>query len=293
MRKKLSPLRSIHHVERYGMITVGIFFMVAGFYYFLVPVDLVVGGVSGIGLIINRFTDASIATWVVIFNAFLLILAYLLIGKKSFLRSLYGSILYPLFLFIFELTPPLNIDDYLIASIFGGVIVGIGFGIVVRYGGTSGGTDIPVKIIHKYFKLPLSYAVYLVEGSIILIGMLTLGSQNIVYGLYALISIYVVGIATDRMVIGTNSLKTVHTITDYPEKIKNALFERLERGVTVVPVEGGYTKLKKTMLITVITKDEYYILRELVAKIDPQAFVYASPATEIHGDFETRQEDES
>jgi len=267
--------------------------MVAGFYYFLVPVDLVVGGVSGLGLIINRFTESSLAVWVVVFNSVLLTLAFFLLGKKAFARSLYGSMLYPLFLFIFEYTPSLNIDDYLIASIFGGVIVGIGFGLVVRYGGTSGGTDIPIKILHKYFKMPLSYAVYFVEGGIILMGILTLGSQNIVYGLYALISIYVVGIATDKMVIGTNALKTVHTITDHPDAIKNAIFERLERGVTVVPVEGGYTQMKKTMLITVITKDEYYILRDLVATIDAEAFVYASPATEIHGDFESRQEDES
>lgn len=293
MRRELSPLRRIHGIERYGMITIGIFFMVAGFYYFLVPVDLVVGGVSGLGLIINRYTESSLAIWVVIFNVFLLTLGYFLLGKKAFFRSLYGSLLYPLFLFLFEFTSPLNIDDYLIASVFGGVIVGAGFGLVVRYGGTSGGTDIPIKIIHKYFKLPLSTSVYLVEGGIILLGIFTLGSQNIVYGLYALISIYVLGLATDRMVIGTNSLKTVHTITDFPSDIKNAIFERLERGVTVVPVEGGYTENKKTMLITVITKDEYYILRDLVAKIDPEAFVYASPATEIHGDFETRQEDES
>ena len=289
--RELGPLRRIKSIERYAMITLGIFLMVAGFYYFLVPVDLVIGGASGIGLILARFFDSGIALVVFILNVGLLVMAYFLLGKKSFLRSVYGSLVYPLILFLLELFPTLNLDDFVIASIFGGALVGVGFGIVVKYGGTSGGSDIPVKIIHKYFKIPLSVSVYIVDGGIILAGILTASGNEALYGLYSLISVFVLGRAADRMVIGSNTLKTVHTITEFPEKIKNEVFKQLDRGVTLVPVEGGYTTHKKTMLITVITKAEYYALRNLVAKIDPNAFVYASPASEIHGDFEMRQEE--
>ena len=289
--RELGPLRRIKSIERYAMITLGIFLMVAGFYYFLVPVDLVIGGASGIGLILARFFDSGIALVVFILNVGLLVMAYFLLGKKSFLRSVYGSLVYPLILFLLELFPTLNLDDFVIASIFGGALVGVGFGIVVKYGGTSGGSDIPVKIIHKYFKIPLSVSVYIVDGGIILAGILTASGNEALYGLYSLISVFVLGRAADRMVIGANTLKTVHTITEFPEKIKNEVFKQLDRGVTLVPVEGGYTTHKKTMLITVITKAEYYALRNLVAKIDPNAFVYASPASEIHGDFEMRQEE--
>ena len=288
---RLEPLRRIKSLERYAMITLGIFLMVAGFYYFLVPVDLVIGGASGIGLVLARFFDSGIALVVFVLNAGLLVMAYFLLGKKAFLRSLYGSLLYPGILFILELFPTLALDDFVIASIFGGALVGVGFGIVVRYGGTSGGSDIPVKIVHKYFKIPLSVSVYIVDGGIILAGILTASGNEALYGLYSLISVFVLGRAADRMVIGSNTLKTVHTITEFPDLVKNEVFKQLDRGVTLVPVQGGYTTHDKTMLITVITKAEYYTLRNLVAKIDPNAFVYASPASEIHGDFEMRQED--
>jgi uncharacterized membrane-anchored protein YitT (DUF2179 family) len=291
--RNLSALRQISLSERYGFISAGIFLMVCGFYFFLVPADLVIGGVSGLGLVINRFVTIPIGLIVFITNIFLLILAYLFLGKKAFIRSVYGSLLYPLFLILFEtFLTPLPIEDLFIASVFGGLLTGIGFGIVVRYGGTSGGSDIPIRLANKYLKLPLSLGVYLVDGLIIIIGAFTLGrADTALYALYALIAIFVVGRAADRMVIGSNTLKTVHIITSLPTLIKDEIFKRLDRGVTIVPIEGGYTQEKKTMLITVITRNEYYTLRDIVADKDAAAFVYASPATEIHGDFGKREDD--
>ena len=291
--RRLNPLRQISFLERYGIITFGIFLMVCGFYFFLVPVDLVTGGVSGLGLILNRFITIPIGLIVFIANAFLLLLAYVLLGQKAFIRSLYGSLLYPAILIIFEtFLNPLPITDLFIASVFAGLLIGVGFGIVIRYGGTSGGSDIPIRLLNKFLKVPLSSGVYIVDGLIIVAGAFTLGSSDTaIYALYALISVYVVGRAADRMVIGSNALKTVHIITKVPDLIKAAIFERLDRGVTLVPIEGGYSLEKKSMMITVITKNEYYTLRDIVAEIDAEAFVYASPATEIHGDFQKREDD--
>jgi len=291
--RRLNPLRQISFIERYGIITFGIFLMVSGFYFFLVPVDLVIGGVSGLGLILNRFISIPIGLTVFVANAFLLLLAYLLLGKKALIRSLYGSLLYPAILIMFEtFLTPLPITDLFIASVFAGLLTGVGFGIVIRYGGTSGGSDIPISLLNKFFKVPLSSGVYLIDGLIIVLGAFTLGANGtIIYAFYALISVYVVGRAADRMVIGSNTLKTVHIITMVPDLIKHAIFERLDRGVTLVPIEGGYTKEKKSMMITVITRNEYSMLRDIVAEMDAGAFVYASPATEIHGDFQKREDD--
>ena len=291
--RRLNPLRQISFLERYGMITLGIFLMVMGFYFFLVPVNLVTGGVSGLGLILNRFFTLPIGLIVFLANVLLLALAYLLLGKKAFIRSLYGSLLYPSILILFEtFLDPLPITDLFIASVFSGLFIGVGFGMVVRYGGTSGGSDIPIRLMNKYFKIPLSSGVYLVDGLVIVLGALTLGSSDTaIYALYALISVYVVGRAADRMVIGSNALKTVHIITSIPDLIKEAIYERLDRGVTLVPIEGGYSKEKKSMMITVISRNEYSTLRDIVAEKDAAAFVYASPATEIHGDFQKREED--
>lgn len=292
-QRPLNPLRQISYLERYGMMSLGIFLMVAGFYFFLVPVDLVIGGVSGLALVLNRFIAVPIGITVFIANALLLLLAYILLGKKALFRSLFGSLLYPAILIVLEtFVDPLPITDLLIASVFGGILTGIGFGLVIRYGGTSGGSDIPISLINKFLKVPLSSGVYIVDGLIILFGAFTLTTADTaVYIFYALISVYVVGRAADRMVIGSNTLKTVHIITLVPEIIKNAIFERLDRGVTFVPIEGGYSGEKKVMIITVITRNEYFMLRDIVADIDANAFVYASPATEIHGDFQIREDD--
>ncbi len=295
MTQETQGLKIISFQKRYGMIGLGIFLMVAGFYYFIMPIDLVIGGVSGIGLLLSRFFNVSIAFVVFILNLLLLVMAWLFLGFKTFYRSIYGSILFPLFLFILEtFSPVLEMpDDLLIMTLFGGFLMGFGFGYVVKYGGTSGGTDIPIRILNKRFKMPLSLSIYVIDGLIIMSGVIVFYSiHGIAYGLYALVAMVVAGKAADMVVIGSNTLKAVHIITDNPDPIKDAIFTSIYRGVSVMNIQGGYSKLNKVMLLTVITRNEYYTVRNIVAQLDPQAFVFASPATEIQGDFENRLEDD-
>ena len=285
---KRSSLRIINKFEQYFMITVGIILMVSGFYFFLLPSQIVAGGVTGIGLVLNELFNFSISLVVLIFNGFLLLLGLLVLGKKVFYRSIYGSLLFPLVLFLFEQFVPL-IDynnDYVLAVVFGGSLLGLGFGLVLKYGGTSGGTDIPVKILNKKMGMSVSFSVYLIDGIIVLFGIFAFMSTNgIAGGLYALISIFISGKVADIVVVGSNSKKAVQIITDAPSEIKNAIYKAVERGITEVSIKGGYTNKDKTMLVTVITRSEYYIIRNIIASIDENAFVYVTPATEIHGDF--------
>ena len=285
-------LRQINKFEQYLMITVGIFLMVSGFYLFLIPVDIVAGGVTGVGLILNHLFDFSISIVVLICNVGLLFLGLILLGKKVFFRSIYGSILFPVVLFIFErFVPTLDFEqDFLLAALFGGSLLGLGFGIVLKYGGTSGGTDIPVKILNKRLKISVSSSVYLIDGIIVLGGTLAFYSINgLAGGLYALIAIFISGKVADMVVVGNNSKKAVQIITNRPDEIKEAIYASIIRGVSKIDIYGGYTNNKKAMLITVITKQEYYTIRNIIAKIDENAFVYVTPATEIHGDFYERE----
>ncbi len=289
-----SKIRQITKIEQYIMISLGIILMVAGFYYFLIPAEIVAGGVTGVGLVLNHVFNFSISLTVLILNGFLLVLGLLFLGKKVFLRSIYGSLLFPLVLFLFEeFVPPIDIqNDLVIAVVFGGVLLGLGFGVVIKYGGTSGGTDIPVKILNKKLKMPISFSIYLIDGMIVGLGIIAFYSTNgIVSGLYALISIYISGRIADLVIVGSNSKKAMQIITDYPDEIKSGIYESILRGVTEISIKGGYTKNKKTMLVTVITKQEYYVIRNIIAKIDENAFVYVTPATEIHGDFFERESD--
>ncbi|MFW6284912.1 MAG: YitT family protein [Bacillota bacterium] len=287
-------LKELSLFRRYLYITVGIIFMVAGFYYFIMPASMVIGGVSGVGVLFSELFDIKVSYVVFILNVLLLGLGWLMLGRKSFIRSIYGSLLFPAVLFIFEsFSPPLDMpDDFLLYVTFGGFFLGLGFGIVIRFGGTSGGTDIPIKILHRFLDLPLSLSIYVVDGLIILTGIIVFYSdRGIALGLYAILTTIVAGKVSDFMVAGSNTLKAVHIITDHPERIKQLVYETIERGLSLVPVEGGYSEKKKHMLVSVITRDEYYTIRTIIAKADPRAFVFASPATEIQGDFTKHWED--
>lgn len=293
MRHK--KLRIISKYEQYLMISIGIILMVLGFYYFLLPADLVAGGVSGLGLVFNKFFGFKLSYVVLVSNMILLAFAYIFLGKKVFVKSIYGSILFPITLYLFEhFVPPIDTgNDYLLAVTFGGFFIGFGFGLVIKYGGTSGGTDIPIKIFNKRLRLPLSVSIYLVDGIIIMLGVLAFFPEHgIKTGLYALITMFVSGKVADMVIVGSNSKKAVQIITNYPEEIKEAIYKAVSRGVTEVEIIGGYSKIKKTMLVTVITRQEYYLVRNIIANIDETAFVYVTPATEIQGEFEERESDE-
>ncbi len=282
-------IRQISRLEQYVMITIGVVIMASGFYFFLIPADLVAGGVTGLALVINKIVnEVSISLFVLIMNLILLILGLFILGKRVFIKSIYGSLLFPAVLFLFEEFVPL-IDynnDYIIVVVFGGALLGLGFGFVLKYGGTTGGTDIPVKIMNKKLKLPVSVSVYLIDGIVVLLGIIVFYEDyGLNIGFYAIIAIYIAGNVADRVVVGSNSKKAVQIITDKPEEIKEAIYKTVIRGVTEVAIKGGYTREDKTMLVTVITRQEYYVIRNIIAMIDENAFVYVTPATEIHGDF--------
>ncbi len=292
---KHRKLKVVSKYERYIMISVGIIIMSLGFYFFIIPADLVVGGVTGLGLVLSTvFEGFPVSVFVLILNVFLLIIGLIFLGKKLFIRSIYGSLLFPLVLFLFEtFLPVINIkDDLVLAVTFGGVLLGAGFGLVIKYGGTSGGTDIPIKILNKKFKMPISLSLYSIDGVIIFSGVLVFYSEyGITAGLYAIITMFIGGYVADMVIVGRNSKKAVQIITDFPTEIKEAIYELVYRGVTEVKIKGGYSNKDKTMLVTVITKQEYYFIRNIIARIDENAFVYVTPATEIHGDFKERESD--
>lgn len=287
-----SPLRRINKFEQYVMISFGIILMAAGFYFFLIPLQLVAGGVTGLGIVLKYLFEIEISIFVLILNFFLLILGLVVLGKKIFLKSIYGSILFPLVLFLFErFVPLIDFDnDLVLGTVFGGALVGIGFGLMLKYGGTSGGTDIPVKILNKKFDVPISTSVYFFDGIVVTIGIITFFNiGGLVTGLYALIAIAISGKLADVVVVGGNTKKAMQIITQFPNEIKEAIYNTVSRGVTVMNIKGGFTNSDKTMLVTVITKQEYYVIRNIIARIDEDAFVYVTPASEIHGDFIERE----
>ncbi|MDD3958453.1 MAG: YitT family protein [Candidatus Izemoplasmatales bacterium] len=294
---KPRKIRRITFLEQWFFLTLGVLIMAVAFYFFVIPSGIVVGGVTGIAMIISRYLSwLPISGYAFIFNMVFLVLCFIFLGKREFIRSIYGSMLFPLFILIFELTVPNPVfspADMLLVALYAGGLIGIGFAIVIHYGGTTGGTDIPIKIVKKYTRLSLAMSVYLIDASIILVGALTsLGGigSGFIEALYALVVVFLSGKVADSFLLGIEQKKAVHIITDQPKAIKRAVFERFSRGMTEIKSVGGYTETEKTLLIMVIQNSEYHFVRNLIVFADPKAFVFVTPASEIHGEWSSKAE---
>jgi uncharacterized membrane-anchored protein YitT (DUF2179 family) len=290
-------IRKLGKFETFFFLTLGVFLMACAYYFFVIPSGLVTGGATGLALIMTRYLPGvPIFVFSLSFNVIFLLLGLLFLGKKEFTRTIYGSLLFPLFLAFFELLSPdlaFAETDLLLITLYAGGLAGMGFGIVCKYGGTTGGTDIAIKIVKKYTKLSFAMSIYAVEATIIILGALTFPAginEGIVTALYAIVVVFITGKVSDSFLIGSQSKKAVNIITDRPKELKAVLFSTLRRGVTEIQSQGGFTENKKTILIMVIQNTEYHLVMQIIAANDPKAFVYVTPASEIQGAWSSKEE---
>lgn len=274
------------HMFDVSVITLGIFFMAAGFYYFMVPYNLITGGVGGVAIVIQEVYQVNVLILVYVFNLSFLALGLVVYGTSFFMKTILGSLLYPVALTIFaalelELKLLPVTDDLLLAVIFSAVLMGGGFGLVIRHGGTTGGADIPIKILYDFFKIPFSKAVYIIDGSIVLLGTLVFGLE---IGMYSVVAVFLIGFISDYVVTGGTKTISINIITDHAEAVKELIYQRTERGVSMVPITGGYSKSNKTMLLCVAFKKEYYQVIQAVHEIDKKAFVFVNTSSEVLGE---------
>lgn len=274
--------------KSYVLITIGVILLHIGFYFFLVPLNLVTGGVMGLSVLINYVIPLSVGTIYLILNGIALILGAVLFGKEFFIRTVYASLLAPVLVFIFE---QLNISNMylldkidpnyqlLVAAISSGVLVGTGIGMVLRFNATTGGMDVVQKIIHQYLKVPFSTAVYVSDGLIILIGMMI----NFQLGLFAVLSIFVLTYMLEKTVVYGNHAFAIFIISSKPDEIKQAIFNEIDRGLTTLKAFGGYTGSEKEMIITTVNRSQLYDIKHLIDEIDEKAFTLILSTKEVLG----------
>ena len=173
-------------------------------------------------------------------------------------------------------------DDILLSSVYGGIILGVGIGLVFLGGGTTGGTDMLAAIIQKYMRhYSIAQIMQFIDGAIVLVGMYVFGIRK---GLYAIIAVYLVTKVSDGLIEGLKFSKAVHIITDKPEEVARMIIEDMDRGVTGIHAKGMYSKQEKLMLYCVVGKKELVQLKEKIDEIDPNAFVIVGDAREVHGE---------
>ena len=268
----------------YLLILLGAFIQALALRLFLVPSELVSGGISGFAQLIHHFIDFPIGVMVLIGNIPLFILGWRYLGGSRFaVRTVLSILAFAIFTdtVVFFLPDGGMTDDIVLNTLFGGVVYGIGLGIVYRGRGTSGGTDILGRILNHNSGITISQA-YLITDSLSVLG------AGLVFGwtkaLYGLVMIYVSGLAAEVALQGTNVVRTAMIVTTHTEAITHAIMDDLERGVTILSGTGGYTGEPRGVVYCTVSRMEINRLKMLVHEIDPQAFMVIGQAQEALGE---------
>lgn len=279
----IKKIESKSRIRRYFELVFGVLLIAVAFNLFLLPNNIVFGGVSGLSIIVKEITPINPSAFIMICSLLLLIVSYLVLGKEKTRGSVVGSILFPIFVDLTE-----NINNYvgldtsnlLLSVIFGGVIYGFGTGLVFKAGFTTGGTDIINQIISKYAHVSIGNAMLMSDGLIVLSGVFFFGMNKL---MYAIIVIYIIGLMTDKVLLGISNSKAFYIITNEDKRIKDYVLNELHHGVTIFNVRGGYTLEKDEVILCVVPTREYYRLKEGIHEIDPTAFFVVTDAYEVIG----------
>ena len=268
---------------RYSFFLLGLLLISISYNLFIVPNDIVYG-VGGLGVIFYRMMDIDPSYVIMIGSILLLVLSYFLLGWDKTRNSIVGSLLYPIFV---KLTGPLvgyldlGTTEAIVTVICGSVITGFGLGLVFKSGFTTGGTDILNQIVSKYFKVSIGRAMLFTDGIIVCIGLFVFGFQKFIY---SVINMYIVGVFTDKVILGISESKCFYIITNHETEIKKYILNNLSHGVTVLDARGGYTGNITKVIMCIVPTKEYFIAKEGIHAIDPNAFFLVTDAYEVSGE---------
>ena len=279
------------------LVTIGAFILAMGFVLFTNPYKIIPGGVYGLGRVLHHLIPSiQTGTFGLLFDVPLTITAILVFGRQFGAKTIYAALITPVFMnamtsFLGEdpadgisiISTQFNFsDNVFFAALCGGLLIGVGCGLILRAGATSGGTDIISMLIVKFAKTKFSSAMFLVESTIVIIGMIVLGDWKL--PLYSLISIFVCARAIDYVLEGASYDKLLFIISDKKEELKQYILVDMERGGTYIKSSGMYTGNDKDMIFLVISRREIAAVKEKIRALDPMAFVVVVDAYETYGD---------
>lgn len=265
----------------YGGLTAGVTMVALGLNFFLTPNKIAAGGVSGLSVVVFHLSGLPVGVTMLVLNVPLFLLGARVLGASFGARSIYGFILLSV---VVDATAPFLAPltfDALLASIYGGVLMGIGIGITYRLGGSTGGTAIAARLIHHYFNIGVGRALLLADGFVILAAGIAFGPELALYGLLA---VFITMRVIDLIEEGAPYAKAALIITEQPDEISARIISDLERGVTALPAQGMYTKQERSLLFVTVYQDQIGRLKQLVHGVDPTAFVVISDVHEALGE---------
>ncbi|MGO4107195.1 YitT family protein [Paenibacillus sp. YAF4_2] len=270
---------TFHTAVTASVMTIGALLIAGAFNLFLIPHQLLSGGLSGVAMMIGYMTGGNIGWLYLVLNVPVLCWGWFIVGRRFIIWSMYTVLASTLFLQLIPVTAIAK--DAVLGSVFGGIILGIGTGMMLRYGGSSGGFDIIASIITRKRDLPVGSIIFTLNG--LVIAALVLFTQDWNLALYSLLSIYTAGKVVD--IIHVRHIKvTAFIITTKTDEMLAKLLSH-PRGITIIKTRGAYTSAEKDMLMTVRTRYELAELRKTIASIDARAFVNIVETVGVIGDF--------
>ncbi len=249
---------------------------------FIVPHGIITGGSTGIALTMNHYVKGNLSVMIFIVNILLFILGTIVLGKKFALTTLVSTVVYPVFLSIVQAIPGITklTDHIMLASLYGGAVLGLGIGLVVRVGASTGGTDILALVLHKWFHIPLAVFIYMVDFSVLLCQAFFSNSEQILYGILVLV---VAAMALNRVMLMGQSQIQLFIITEKYEEVKEKVLKEIDAGVTMVHIETGYGAKQQKGVLCVIPNRKLYSVNQVVQSVDPKAFITITQINEVRG----------
>jgi uncharacterized membrane-anchored protein YitT (DUF2179 family) len=269
----------------YSFILIGSFILATGFVMFITPYKIIPGGVYGISIVLHYLFGTPVGLMALVFDIPLTILGIKILGPRFGFKTVLGFSLTAIFndtLTFFWGYEPLVKGDALLSSIFGGVLLGVGIGLIFKAKATSGGSDIVAMMINKYTKIPLGLLMIYVDSIIVLLGLIVFRDWKI--PLYSWIVIFITGKVVDIVLEGIGYEKSLFIISDKHEEIRDKIINNLNRGGTYINGKGMFNMADRKIIFTVVSRRELALLEEYIHEIDPKAFLTVLDAREILGE---------
>lgn len=269
-------------IKDYSLVLLGTLIMAAAVKFFILPFNVLSGGVAGIAVALEPVfhLDPDLVINGLVLGMF--VLGSVCLGKEFAVKTFLSSLVYPIYLAVLDpFVPALELEPIL-ASIYGGALAGIGIGLVMRTGSSTGGMDIPPLILKKYMNIEISKSVMVVDALTVLLGLTTYGLEAVLIGLF---SVATGSYCIDKMLLlGSQDCKSVQIISDQYELMMEKIHCEMDRGSTLMDAQGGYTGEKRKVLLVVIENKEYNHLIRMINEIDPKAFVITTDIKSVHGE---------
>ncbi len=270
-------------INKIGLILLGNLLYAVAVAYFILPSGLITGGTTGLALFARYLWGVPVTVFVLIFNVVMFLIGAAVLGRMFALSTLISTISYPVMLSLMqalEIKTGELTDDIMLSTIFAGALIGVGIGLVIRAGASTGGMDIPPLVIQKKTGLSVSILLYAFDVIILILQMLFSDQEKILYGIL-LVCIYT--IVLEKLLVAGKRQIQLKIVSEQYESINKAIVSQMDRGTTLLQIEGGYTRKPSMAVLTVVSQRELFKVNELVLGIDSDAFLIISQVNEVRG----------